>query len=317
MWHAAMLLAMAGTVQAQAPASDAVADPIELHWEAPPGCPDAAAMRESIGRAVPTSAGVVGQMRVDAFVSSPETGRWRVALELHGVDWSATRVLGGPTCAAVSDAAGLIIVLAINTELRQRESAPPPAPPPPAPPPPPPRGAEPAGRGPWLSVAASTDTGALPGVTVGGVAAAGWRFTRVRLEVGAGLFEPRDGSVASRPDTGARFHLVTATLRGCYLLGRAAARGWALGPCLAAGVERVHADGFGPITPRGATSTAATAAGGILAEWGLSRWVAPFVSAEAVFPLVRHPFSVEDIGLVHRSAPVSFRGAIGLQLRFK
>jgi hypothetical protein len=89
------------------------------------------------------------------------------------------------------------------------------------------------------------------------------------------------------------------------------------GPCLGAGVERLHGTGFGPITVEEATSFAPFALGGLHGEWRLSRWVAPFLAVEAAIPLARARFSVENVGLVHQPADVSFRGAAGLEIRFR
>jgi len=75
------------------------------------------------------------------------------------------------------------------------------------------------------------------------------------------------------------------------------------------GVDALHATASDPSRLAGHVD-GGHGAGGVLAEWGLSRWVAPFVSAEAVFPLVRHPFRWGISGWSTARA-VSFRGAIG------
>jgi hypothetical protein len=287
-----------------------VPSPVDLRWDAPAGCPDAQAIADSIARGIAPSQATVARMRAEVVVSQLDGEHWQAALDLRGADWTATRTLRGPTCAAVADAAGLLIVLAANTELQEREIVVPPPAPAPAPSPLSPM--RPIGT-PFISLGATADVGALPSPSVGGALSVGWRFARARIDLDASLFAPRQGTVAGHPDTGATFHLASAGLRGCYLLGGKLT----VGPCLTGGVNRTRGTGFGPITPDEKTNTTGVLGGGLLAEWRLSRWVVPFVACEAAIPLVRPQFSVKDIGPVHRASPVSFRGAAGLELRFR
>jgi hypothetical protein len=283
-------------------------DLVELRWEAPAGCPPADEIRAGIAHGLAAARAPVAPMRASAIVSQLAPEQWRVALDLRGVDWTATRTLKGPSCVAVSDAAALLIVMAINTEIEETQPrlvAPPPVAPPVWSPLP--------ADGPLVSLAAALDGGALPGVAAGGAVAAGWRFTHVRLDLGASLFYPRRGTVPGTPDTGARFHLASADARGCYLVGLR----WSLGPCATAGLNRTQGQGFGPNQPSDKVSTTGTLGGQLLAEWRLSRWVVPYFSAGVVIPLVRPTFSVKDIGLVHRAAPAFFRAAAGFELRFR
>jgi hypothetical protein len=289
--------------QAAAPAAPV---PIELRWEAPAGCPDLETARAGIMRGLPPAPTGVEPMQVDVVVSALDAAHWRAALALRGPDWTATRTLKGSTCDAVADAAGLVIGLALTNELQAREVvvAPPPPPPPPLPPP---------RSTPTLALALVNDVGTLPGATTGGALALGWRWQRARVDLGGSLFESRAGAVAAQPETGAKVSLASLAARACYLRGAALA----LGPCLGAGVDRLRGQGTGSIMVDGVASFAPFLTGGLQGEWRLSRWVAPFVTVGATIPLVRARFTVEDIGQVHQAAAVSFRGAAGLELRFR
>ncbi|HXI54805.1 MAG TPA: hypothetical protein VNO55_02015, partial [Polyangia bacterium] len=141
----------------------------------------------------------------------------------------------------------------------------------------------------------------------------GWRWARARVELRGAFFSSRSATLAAQPDTGASVSLLAASLRGCHLLGGALF----LGPCVEAGVERVAGSGFGSITATEGTSLAPFAGGGLLAGWRLSRWLAPFFSADVAIPLIRARFSIDHLGQVHQPAAVSFRGAAGLELRFR
>jgi hypothetical protein len=292
-------------------ASLALPGSIDLVWKAPAAdCPDAEAIQRAIQQNLPPEPRASVNLRVSGAVSQIDGEIWRAQLKLHGPDWQATRVLEGPTCAAVSDAASLVITLAINTESQAmvaREAPPPPAAPPP-PPAPRPEG------GPFVAVGLAADAGGLPQPAPGLGAALGWRIRWARIDVGASAFSRQDGTVPGSPAAGAGFTLAAAQLRACY---QRVWRRLSLGPCAAGGIDRTRGVGFGPIQPGEATSLAVVATGGILATWALSRHVVPFLSVEGAIPLLRPQFSVKDVGPVHRAAPVLLRGAAGVELRFR
>ena len=284
-----------------APARDAL--PIELGWDAPAGCPGVEAVRAGIAHELPPLSEAIAPLHADVAVHALDAEHWQAALALRGGDWTATRLLKGASCAAVADAAGLVIGLALTSELRAREVgvAPPPAPAP--------RPLSTPAVGLAVGGAAGTSLSAAPG----GALSVGWRFAHARADLRASLFASRAANVAGFPETGGRLSLASLAADGCVLWGRAVS----LGPCVVAGVDRVHGTGTGPIAAGEVTNFAPFLGGGLRGEWRLSRWVAPFVDVQAAIPLVRARFSVENVGLVHEAAAVSFRGAAGLELRFR
>src|SRR5206468_3858450 len=153
----------------------------------------------------------------------------------------------------------------------------------------------------------SGDASTLPSPTPGVALALGWRFAWARAELRASLFQSRAASVPAFPEAGARMSLASLAAGACALWGRAAS----LGPCVSAGVDRLRGAGLGPIAAGEDTNWAPFVAGGLRAEWSLSRWVVPFLGVEASIPLVRARFSVKNDGLAHQPAAVSFRGAAG------
>jgi hypothetical protein len=293
--------------QAGVAAPPAASLPVDLGWQAPGGCPDVEAVRAGIARGLPEAPAGVAPMRADVVVTALDAEHWRATLELRGADWTATRTLRGASCAAVADAAGLVIGLALTSELASREVVvvtPPPSPPPPPPPP---------LSTPTVGLAVAGDAGTLPTATPGGALALGWRATHARAELRGSLFASRGSSISGVPEAGGSLSLASLAVRACALWGRAAS----LGPCAAAGVDRLRATGAGPVVTREVTSHAPFLALGLRGETRLSRWVAPFLDVEAEFPLVRARFWVENVGQVHQPAAVSFRGAAGLELRFR
>jgi hypothetical protein len=279
--------------------------PIDLRWDAPAGCPELATVRAGIARGLPDVPTGIAPMLVAVVVRALDADHWQAALELRGADWTATRTLKGASCAAVADAAGLVIGLALTSELGAQPVV--------VAPPPPPAPEAPTLSTPLVALAFVSDDGALPAATSGGALALGWRFTRSRAELRASLFSSRTGSVAAFPDTGGRLSLASLAARACGL------GGWtlSLGPCAGAGVDRLHGTGTGPITTADATSYAPFLSLGFQGEWRMSRWVAATLAVDGAIPLVRARFSVENVGLVHEAAPVSLRGAAGLEVRFR
>lgn len=93
-------------LQAPAPPAD------EVQWSAPPGCPDRAALLDGVarrrGRALaPGEARIVGR-------ASALGRRFRLELELEAGGRRETRVLHANRCAALVDAAALLVVLAVD-----------------------------------------------------------------------------------------------------------------------------------------------------------------------------------------------------------
>jgi hypothetical protein len=302
---AAILWAQAAAPAAGAPSAE-LPLPIDLRWDTPAGCPAPFDVRANIARGLPALPTGVAPMFASVVVRALDGEHWQASLELRGVDWTATRVLKGGSCAAVADAAGLVIGLALTNELGAQPAVV-------ATPAPPPTEAAPSISTPLVALALVGDTGALPSASWGGALALGWRWTNARAEARGSLFAARGGDVPAFPDTGGQLSLASFAARGCALWGGAVS----LGPCVLAGVDRLHGTGSGPIMTGAVTSLAPFLGGGLQAEARVSRHVAAFAGVEADFPLVRARFSVENLGQVHQPAAVSFRGAAGLELRFR
>jgi hypothetical protein len=299
------IILSAGTGVASTRAS---ALPVDLTWVAPPGCPDVDTIRSGIAHRIREGGETVANVLAKVVVSRIDADQWQAKIDLRGADWTATRTLEGRTCLAVSDAAGLVMVLALNSNAEDRTvvAVTPPPPPPPSPP----------ESSPFLGVGAATDVGALPGPASGGGVAVGWRLEHASLELDANLFAPQQASVVGRPDIGAKLWLATLDLRGCYLFGARIS----LGPCVAAGLAWTRMSVFGPALSHGNISTAPVLGTGLRGEWWMSRRVGAFLVAEVAFPLTTPQLSVQfnnDVRPVNRASVVSVRCAAGLEVRFR
>ncbi|MEM6293257.1 MAG: hypothetical protein AAGA54_18440 [Myxococcota bacterium] len=89
--------------------------PLELEWDAPDTCPTAAAIEARVREAVGETQGP--PLRASARITSATQGSFTVDLTLAQDDGPpARRSVSGATCAEVSDAAVLILVIAIDPD---------------------------------------------------------------------------------------------------------------------------------------------------------------------------------------------------------
>jgi len=285
-------------------------------WQAPSECPDESALSRYVDQTVADAGQGPLSVRASGSVSKSADGRYVASLELDtGGAQPSVRSLDGRDCEAVSQAAALLIALAVRARVAPAPPAPPPVPPP-APPPvelPPPPPPPPGAPRLFLSLAPVVDVGSLPSASPGLGVGVGVRAAGVRAELGAAYFTPHSASVAGSPEKGAELSLVTFGARACLPWGTGA---WQLGPCLGAGGSRMHGEGFGAREPRSGTAWGLelTAAG--LASWEISSTISLGLSAGAALPLARPEFVIDDAGSVHRRDSLSGRFALSLDIYF-
>ncbi|MBX3190028.1 MAG: hypothetical protein KF819_23585 [Labilithrix sp.] len=307
--------------------SRASADDLRLAWDAPKECPSAddvraAALKSAKGEAASET------LEADARVERGE--RWRVTLRTRraGVA-SAERQLEAASCEALAEATAVILALALMPGAGVEEPATEPAttaaraaPAPAAVEAPAreraaeaPKDERP--KGPYdhalgLGASLATDGTTLPAVAAGGAAALAWTPGPARLEVSGSYFvaqsETAGGSAA-----GAALTLVVLGARGCWALARGPVE---LSPCLGVDVHLVGARGFGAARNFDESARWAAGTGGALLRVPVAPWLALRAQADAVVPLARPRFVVENEGTVHRPSAMGARGTIGAELLF-
>jgi hypothetical protein len=282
------------------------APPLELNWQAPAGCPDGAAIlryiTKVVGNAEPPSSAL--HARVNVARLNPE--RWMADLTVGtSAAEESARTFEGPTCEAVSEAAALVIALAVHPGFA------------PGPGPSFHREPEPAtlpdrSRG-LVAAAFLGDVGSVPTVTYGGELAVRWTLGGVRWEPFGAYFKGQRGTVPGQESLGAQFTLIGAGLRGCAPLPGIVS--W-LAPCLGGGLDWMRAAGFGSRIPRNAAIWSSNVRAGVQVSWGSTALITPRFEAEAVVPLARPEFVIEGAGHVHREGPVVLRVGVGMELHF-
>jgi hypothetical protein len=299
------------TISSAASTATAADRAFALTWTAPPECPDAATVEGFVDADVGETAYGPAAVRARGTVQPTTDGRYAVVLDLDtGGAQSNERQLVDGSCEAVSQAAALLVALAIRAR-----AAPPASPSAPAERPV--RATALSHERPFAAAEVLTDLGSLPTATVGLGLAGGVTFAGLRLEPTVAYFAPQSGNVSGRADLGARFALGAAAVRLCAPFPRSDV--W-LAPCFGAGVDWIVARGFGARAPRNASTFDAVATAAALGGWDVSSIISLHLEVGAVVPFARPEFEVDGVGdgaaSVYRRAPLAFRGAFGLELHF-
>lgn len=318
---------------------------LDLVWEAPADCPDAASVEREVRRLLGPAPPPSGDPAKAAAAVSPLEHGWRVVLltEVHGVH--GQRTLEARSCEGLAHATALVLALTIDPQAVARETdggettsevargtrealredettsaaAIPLVAPPPAASTRPSTSPSRAERGPSSSTFAVgagvvAGVGALPGLAFAPEIAAGWSNGRWRIDLAGAYFPPTRALVdATR---GGEFRLVTGSARAC--------RTWAwangafeLGPCIAFEGGVMTGQGVGIRLP-GAVDAPwlATRAG----AWGALRLAETFawlvLALEAEVPLTRDRFAVDGLGTVHHPSALTGRASFGAEARF-
>ena len=306
---------------------------LRVDWEAPVGCPDAAAVEAAV------------RDRLDAaFVTAPASvhgrlrgrpGAWTLDLEVHTTNVDARRMTD-PDCATLTDAAALIVAVTI-----ERTSTPPPPSEPvfrsiepttptaigwtqsgdplerpatprdmPEPEPEPEPAASPRSVRVGARAAAGVEVGALPGIGADVEIAGLLRRDRFVAELGARYLPPRRARYADAPDMGGDLSLWAITAAACF----APAAGRVRFPlCAGAEVGGMLGRGVGlPDTRNDHLPWSAARAGA-----GISIALLPFLRLSAtaglVVPFWRPAFRTDSRGPVHEAAPAAGRVHLGLE----
>lgn len=295
-------------------------EPLELAWDAPPGCPAQADVLAEVHRIV--GGGEVRRtVRAEAHVAQ-QGDRWVITLRTVQGASEGERSLQGHTCKAVSSAAALVLALTLQTDAPEppprpsasaSASAPPPvaSSAPPIPPPPP--------RAPLslvMRAGGGVGFGAVPGAGGLASAAVGLRYKRFQASLAFSYVAETSQSIAARPTAGGQFALLATTLVACLapvagadsiveIWGCAGGEGgWMLARAFGVTASNEAVYGwFAPVLmPRVA--------------YVPTPKVAVFFEGAFSIPLERPRFTVEGLEPVYRVPPMGLRLLLGVELRF-
>lgn len=303
---------------------------VELRWDAPAGCPDAAAAAARIATRTPDPIGP-DRVEVDARVVAAGSG-YALALTLARAGAAPTRrTLASDRCDELAEAAALVVAVALDPVFLAEQAhatipraprlppAEPSTPPSVRAPPPTPRlaardDAVPPPRTPRFGVALRPSVGAWFGALPRIATAIGLDVVlparrALRAELGA-LAIPRQRTVVD-PDAGAQLWLATAVLRGCFAPAVGRVRPMA---CVGIAGGAIGGRGRGAAVQGSAAVqpwVSAVAATGL--EVAIVRWFGAFARVEGHAHLRRPGFHLDAVGPVHRVGQASATALVGLQ----
>jgi hypothetical protein len=318
------------------------AQPLELSWQAPPGCPQQEAVREQIRALVPSALLESGGVKAEGTITRVEQ-RYRLNLLLSLGDIRGERNIDSDSCSDLAGAAAVALGLLLQSAaqpnaaptdgthpesphdgLPDADTATTPSSSPPVPAAP--RAMltsatpeSPASRSrSWRVVlpapALAIDVGPLPKPTLG--MAAGVGFSAERWLFAASFELPRRQRLELSGPSGAGAELEhwSAELAGC--------RSWRvsrleLGPCLVIGLERLTASGTGAgVSPQSEQATWASFGAAALGQLHIADWLAVTASAGAQWQGARPTIRIDGLADTRRLPPAALGFRAGPMLIF-
>lgn len=325
---------------------------IQLNWNAISSCPSREEVRAEVLRLLGSRASPAKEaIAVDATVTQ-ENSSYLVRLEVkspqtQGGAPAKVRELRGPSCKAVADASALIMAMMIDpsaamdypSDQNEPGSAPPPKQAPGSAPPPiasaqePPSGENsiklkdnskkikqaeaPTSKNTFPALHAfgwfALDIGSMPALAPGLGVALGAAFGPRRIELGLAAFPEASYRLVSHPSAGGRVNLIAGTLDVCSTFWGTTLQ-W--GACAAAEIGRLHAEGFGVPRPGQADLFWIAGKGSTFLTWKPLGTTALSLKLEALVPLHRARFILENIDALYAPSPFAGRAYLGLTAPF-
>jgi hypothetical protein len=283
------LVALASAWAALPAASALAAVPIELDWQAPPGCSSRERVLEEVGRLTATPPPEPLHARA---VVTRGGNAYRVVIELDGAARGA-RALQAPSCDSVARATALIIALAIDPQAATVAVEPPVDAPPRAPPTeaPEPQATPARPLAVFATLGLVVERALLPDFAAGAEAGAGLRWRFLRADVSAGVLPSATTELPDRPSVSGHFTLGYLALRGC---AGVVGDGVSTFGCAGLRGSRIWARGDGDVRAFEHAAHALSLEPGALLRTPDAGGLAAEFAANLVIPLSRPTFVIVD-----------------------
>ncbi len=165
-----------------------------------------------------------------------------------------------------------------------------------------------------LSARAIGDVGTLPSLAPGAEVAFGGRAGMLRLDVSAFFLGEQGAVVTNHASARGAAGAAGGRASACLALDAGA---FEVGPCAGLDVGAMWASSSGVSDPANGTSTYVSLAGGGWAAWSLADGIALRLDISVAGHLVAPRFVIEGVGALYEPWPVSIRGGLGLEARFR
>jgi hypothetical protein len=303
---------------------------LELTWRAPKDCPQEPEVRARIEGYLGGSNRSREQVIAEASIGGTSEHRYQLRLRITTSKGQAERSLSAESCAAVAQAAALLIAMAVDPNIagapESKGAAPGPSATPSAPPPKPEARSERAASEasneptePALGVEASAmlDVGSMPGAGLGFSGQAEARFSWLRLGLGGQLFIPSEGSISQLPTATVDISAAMATARACgtWRLGPSLE----LGPCVWGELGELRGRAEGIRRPFAGSALWLALGTALQSRFALGPHFKLDADAGLIVPHARRRFLVQsDQGTlaVHRVAAAALRFGLGISYEF-
>jgi hypothetical protein len=321
---------LTGLHLSSASASDGVAPEIgvDLRWEAPNECPDAASVRAFTEHLLgqPLSAPRANNVRAQGKVSKNDAGNWELRLRLSVADRVEEETLIAKKCRALGDAMALKVALASDpfalVESVQRETSAPVAAELPANAahvpsndarllPPPNGSSESRHVRASVRITGGAGVGQLPGVSGGTALYGSLQLSSFRAELGAQFYHGGDARYAQLPGVGAHLDLFSGTVRACF---SPSAGRWTFPICSGLELGGMRGEGFGVGTREAASSLWGAAIVGPAVRVSLTRTFALWLEADAVLPFIRPGFHMANLDTLYVAPSSGSRASAGFEV---
>ncbi len=333
--QAALSLALIGASLAHARPARAE---LELHWDAPPSCPQQDEVFERIKKLAGPALEQTERLSVEGSIS-PANGRFRLTLVVRSSEGERNRVIASDSCADLAGAAAITVALLLGvdastledaangtqgtggsgTDTSKQAAAAASAKPPEQPKPPPVEKKPPTKKddaAEWAVLLraplAALDIGPLPRPAFsfglgGGARYGAWRFV---LTGRASLKQSVDASAA-----GATFGADLMRLTGELFTCRGfRSLDFEVAPCVGLALEHLNARGFGEgISPSSQRATWLAPGAGVVGHWYALESLAFYVGVTGYVELSRPRLVVQGLGEVAQLSPVALSTTIGAE----
>jgi hypothetical protein len=317
------------------------AQPLDLSWQAPAGCPQESAVRERLRALVPSAMLESGRLKAEGTITRLDK-RFRLKLVLHLGDLSGERSIDSDSCSDLAGAAvvalGLLLQSATTTptdkpgttsgastagetgsgrsgtsganEPNDANETKPATLPQAAEPSTVPDTTEPEARRPprswrvFIAPQAAVDLGPMPKPSVGVALAAGLSVHEWRFLASFAFPRAQQLSLAGSTGAGAELEHLAVEAWTCRAFRSGTLE---LAPCLLIGWKRLKATGNGPEVEAGSEQTSWLSGGAAaMGRWYVADWFAFAASLSATVEGARPTISIDGLGDYGRLKPVAF-----------
>lgn len=340
------LLSLPDVARAAEPvAGEARPSALDLTWTSPNGCPVTSDVVSRIDAllAPRTTRDFEVPLSARAVITQPNPNSFELQLDTHQSDQAFTRTLHAATCVELTDAAALVLALALDPDLAERrataptsasdpgsesapESDPRPEPEPKPEPEPTPKLKKPlrivadsrprrSERPPsWhLSAVAALDLGTTSSVALGPSASLSFSSRWFELALDALWLPPRRSTIAADPTKGGDLQLFALAPRACFVPLQ---RRFAAGGCATLEAGQLSGRGFGTANDSTRATWWAAAGPALFGRYFALPYLGVAARTELLVPLQDIEFTLENVGVAHHVPSVVGRFALGLEAHF-